>query len=134
MHYEAVSVHFCIYLGLGIYGCGACLHSLHPHTKHTPTNNISTNTGAAHDHLEQLMVFFQNTFHLFCSNMSKSRFLTIAKPQDHSKSIGHRLLLLIHGLKPHIDLVRGPNMKFSFFRSLEITSVLPVARTTISFP
>ena len=27
MHYEAVSGHFYIYLGLGIYGDGACLHS-----------------------------------------------------------------------------------------------------------
>ncbi len=29
MHPEAVSGHFYIYLGLGIYGGGACLHSLH---------------------------------------------------------------------------------------------------------
>ena len=29
VHPEAVSGHFYIYLGLGIYGGGACLHSLH---------------------------------------------------------------------------------------------------------
>ncbi len=46
--------------------------------------------------------------------MSKPRFFTAAKPRDHSKSIGHRLLLLIRGLKPHIDLLEGPNIKSSF--------------------
>ena len=29
MHSEAVSGHLYIYLGLGIYGGGACLHSVH---------------------------------------------------------------------------------------------------------
>jgi hypothetical protein len=36
-------------------------------------------------------------------NMQNMMLLTIAKPWDHRKLIGHYILLLIRGLKPHID-------------------------------
>ena len=43
-----------------------------------------------------------------------SRFFIVAKPRDHSKSLGHWMLFLVRGLKPHIDLLQGPNMAFFF--------------------
>jgi len=47
---------------------------------------------------------------IFCLNIRKSKFFTTTKPRDHSKSIGRQILLLTRGLKPHIDLLQGPNM------------------------
>ena len=37
---------------------------------------------------------------------------TQASLGNRSKSIGRQMLLLIRGLKPHIDLLQGPNMIF----------------------
>jgi hypothetical protein len=54
-----------------------------------------------------------------------SRFFSAAKPRDHSKSIGRQPLLLIRGLKHHIDLLQGPNMEFHFLEFMK--SMLRVA-------
>ena len=45
----------------------------------------------------------------------KNTVFTICKPRDHTKSIGHRILLLVRGVKPQTDLLQSPNMKFCFF-------------------
>ena len=52
----------------------------------------------------------------------------VAKPQNHSKSIGRQLLLLIRGPKPWIDLPQGPNMKLHF--CLEIMNSIPCCLLT----
>ncbi len=59
-------------------------------------------------------------------------FLVEAEPQYHDKSIGRQVLLLVRGLKPHIHLLQGPNMKFHFFRIHEFYSVSQLTRTPIS--
>mgnify|MGYP002811114897 CR=1 FL=1 len=57
-------------------------------------------------------VFLKQT--RFFNKHQTPRFFTLAKPREHSKSIGHWVLLLIRGLKPYIDLLQGPNKKNQF--------------------
>ena len=53
----------------------------------------------------------------FFENGKNHGFCAVTKPRDHSKSIGHRILLLVRGLKPQTDLLQSPNMKFHLFLS-----------------
>ena len=64
-------------------------------------------------------------------NLKHPKFLLQAKPKYHYKSIGRQILLLIRGLKPNIDLLQGPNIKFHSFRIHEFYSVSQLTRTPI---
>ncbi len=144
VHSEAVSGHFPIYLGLGVYGHGTCLHS-HP-TFQRPTTMVvwgctqlwtppptkkTKNYKATVQHDDQDIWSNFGFGQLFvCVPISQMALLLQAMLRDHSQSIGRQMLLLIRGLKPHIDLLQGPNMKFVFWGIHEINSV-SVARTPI---
>ncbi len=53
----------------------------------------------------------------FFEKCQKPWFFTVTKPRDHAKSIGRWILLLARGLKPHIDLLQSPTMKFHSFQN-----------------
>jgi hypothetical protein len=63
--------------------------------------------------MEQLCLYVENNKTLEFKKPKKRVFNTNGI-RGHSKSIGDQVLLLIHGLKPHIDLFHGPTMKFYF--------------------